>query len=380
MKKFPLILLSVSTTLLLCNCQRTNNTPAFVGGDLIFTELYIGESYSNRAVELANVADSDLDLNEYVLNIYRNGGNGNVKPSETIALKGTLKSQETYVIAYNYANSEIQAKADLVSEDFLNDGTFPMTINNNHGEVVDYLGYPGYFYDVANHSDTVRKVEKLKASTFTPYDWIRYPTNNLNNLGNLYCLDNDALYAGPKLTDADFFAPYATNNNLGGGGCVEVSLSYTIDGDTTKFNFGYSLSEYGISGSNSLRYYGINTPEISHGGNPADPYGPEAKEFTNSIINKAKHYVVQSVKGYSLTETYDRLLGYVWVSMENNPKPEDYFLLNHYIVQNGYARIGHITRGSYNDDMTYKGVSYVEYLYDAQQYAIYNKLHIYEGE
>ena len=65
---------------------------------------------------------------------------------------------------------------------------------------------------------------------------------------------------------------------------------------------------------------------------------------------------------------------------ESNPQPEDYYLLNHFIVQNGYARIGHITRGDYNDYMTYEDISYVEYIYDAQQYAIKNKIHIYEGD
>ena len=362
-------------SMLLTACPKKNS---FIGGDLIFSEFYVGEVRANRAVELANVGKKDLDLSKYHINIFRDGGQEKAKATDKIYLEGTLEPGKTYVIAYSDANEQIKAKANLISEDLLNDGNFPMTINNSKEQIIDYLGFPGYFYNLAQGADAVRKVEKLSASTYSAYDWIRYPTTNLDNLGNLNCLDNQTIFKGPKLTEADFNKPYAVSNSEAGGGAVEVTLGYTIDGDTTKFTFPSSLAEYGLSGSNSVRYYGINTPELPHQGNPADPYGPEARDFTNNIINTAKHFVVQSIEGYNLTETYGRLLGYVWVSFEDNPAPEDYFLLNHYILQNGFARVGRIVRGSYNDLMLYNGISYVEYLYDAQQYAIANKLHIYE--
>ena len=375
MNKFSLIACGLSTLLLLTACPKKNS---FIGGDLIFSEFYVGEVRANRAVELANVGEKDLDLSKYHINIYRDGGQEKAKATDKIYLEGTLEPGKTYVIAYSDANEQIKAKANLISEDLLNDGTFPMTINNSKEQIIDYLGFPGYFYNLAQGADAVRKVEKLSASTYSVYDWIRYPTSNLDNLGNLNCLDNETIFLGPKLTENDFNKPYAVSNSEAGGGAVEVTLGYTIDGDTTKFTFPSSLAEYGLSGSNSVRYYGINTPELPHQGNPADPYGPEARDFTNNIINTAKHFVVQSIEGYNLTETYGRLLGYVWVSFENNPEPGDYFLLNHYILQNGFARVGRIERGSYNDLMLYNGISYVEYFYDAQQYAIANKLHIYE--
>ena len=362
-------------SMLLTACPKKNS---FIGGDLIFSEFYVGEVRANRAVELANVGKKDLDLSKYHINIFRDGGQEKAKATDKIYLEGTLEPGKTYIIAYSDANEQIKAKANLISEDLLNDGTFPMTINNSKEQIIDYLGFPGYFYNLAQGADAVRKVEKLTASTYSAYDWIRYPTSNLDNLGNLNCLDNETIFLGPKLTENDFNKPYAVSNSEAGGGAVEVTLSYTIDGDTTRFNFPNSLSAYDLSGSQSVRYYGINTPELPHGGNPADPYGPEARDFTNNIINTAKHFVVQSIEGYNLTETYGRLLGYVWVSFENNPEPGDYFLLNHYILQNGFARVGRIERGSYNDLMLYNGISYVEYFYDAQQYAIANKLHIYE--
>lgn len=355
------------------------NKDPFIGGDLIFSELYVGEVYANRAVEIANIGKKDIDLSKYHICIYRDGGADKPnKPSDYIYLEGTLPPLKTFVIAYSDANEQIKSKADMVSDALLNDGTFPMTINNSKEKVIDYLGFPGYYYNLAQGADAVRKVEKFSGSKYDAYDWIRYPTSNLDNLGNLNCVDNTTLFDGPKLTAEDFTKPYALDSTQGGGGAMEVELNYTIDGDTTKFNFGSALAEYDITGSNSVRYYGINTPELPHGGNPADPYGPEARDFTNSLINSAKHFVVQSVYGHPLTETYGRVIGYVWVSFKDNPEPSDYMLLNHYILQNGYARIGHIDRGGYNDLMLYNGISYVEYLYDAQQYAISHKLHIYE--
>ncbi len=345
----------------------------------MFSEFYIGENYNDRAIELTNVGTETLNLNDYKINLYADGGGDNPKPESSCIdfLNGPLGPGNTYIIAFDEASEEIKSKANLITFKLVNDGTIPMTIVNYDDEIIDYLGYPGYFYDFAGYSDVVRKKNAFKGSTYSPYDWIHFPNTCLDNLGNTDCPDNDELFKGPKLTQEDFEKPYVKNGN-GGGGAIEVSLVSTIDGDTTRFGFPSSLSTYGINSTESMRYYGINTPEIAHGDNPADPYGPEARDFTNSILKKSKHFVVQSVEGYSLRETYDRMLGYVWVSDKNNPEPEDYVLLNHYIVQNGYARIGHVNRGGYNDYMLYNNISYVEYLYDAQQYAILNKLHIYE--
>ena len=354
--------------------------PPYVGGDLIFSEILIGDSVRDRAFEIANIGDEEICLNDYEVQIFRHGLIEG--PSEHVALDGYIAPFETCVIAYPYANDDILGKANIVSESFLNDGTFPMTINEiRTNNIIDQIGYPGYYYDIGFHQDSVRKIEYLSNSdTYIPYGWVRYPNTDYSHLGNLDCLDNDTLFNGPKLTEEDFAKPYATDASVGSGGLIEVTYKYGIDGDTSKFDFGYSLSEFDIYGTMSLRYYGINTPEIAHGGNPADPYGEEAKAFTNSILSKCKHFLVQSVDGGSLTETYGRALGYLWVTYEQNPAISDYFLLNHLIIQNGYSNPAHVTRGGFADRMLYKGIAYVEYLFDANQYAIKEKLNIHSGE
>ena len=352
--------------------------PPYIGGDLLFSELLVGGAAKDRAVEIVNIGDKTIDLSGYQIEIFRDGLiNG---PTEIIPLSGQISPKKTFVLVYYSANEELINKANQISELFLNDGTFPMILTNSKG-IIDQIGYVGYYYDVAFHRDAVRKVEYLVPSdTYIPYAWVCYPNNDYSHLGNIDCLDNDTIFNSPKLTEEDFKKPYAVDTSTGSGGLIEVSFQYGIDGDTSKFNFGYELDEFDIYGTMSLRYYGVNTPEIAHGGNPADPYGPEAKAFTNSILAKCKHFLVQSVDGGPLTETYGRALGYLWVTYESNPTINDYFQMNHLIIQNGFSNPAHVTRGGIANNMLYKGISYIEYLFDAQQYAIKEHLNIHSGE
>ena len=352
--------------------------PPYIGGDLLFSELLVGDAAKDRALEIVNIGDKTIDLSGYQIEIFRDGLiNG---PTEIIPLSGQISPKKTFVLVYYSANEELINKANQISELFLNDGTFPMILTNSKG-IIDQIGYVGYYYDVAFHRDAVRKVEYLVPSdTYIPYAWVCYPNNDYSHLGNIDCLDNDTIFNSPKLTEEDFKKPYAVDTSTGSGGLIEVSFQYGIDGDTSKFNFGYELDEFDIYGTMSLRYYGVNTPEIAHGGNPADPYGPEAKDFTNSILAKCKHFLVQSVDGGPLTETYGRALGYLWVTYESNPTINDYFLMNHLIIQNGFSNPAHVTRGGIANNMLYKGISYIEYLFDAQQYAIKEHLNIHSGE
>lgn len=336
--------------------------------NLIFTELCVGKAASNRAVEIYNISNKDIDLKDYRINIYRNPATD--IPSESIALTGIIKSKETFVLAYDGANDQILAKADMVSHDFLTDGSFPMSISFKDLYIVDQLGVIGYSYDIGYHTDLVRKVECLEyIETYNPYFFIRYPVDTYTNLGNVDCVSNDILYAGPKLTAADFEKEFATTATHGDGGLIEVNLVSTVDGDTSKFNFGTKYAAYDISGTMSLRYYGVNTPEIAHGGNPADPYGPEARDYTNSILKQAKKFYVQSITNYSLHETYGRALGYLWVSLVDNPKPEDFINMSHLIIQQGFSNPAYLDRIDICNYMLYEGISYTEYLYDANNLA-----------
>lgn len=344
--------------------------------NLIFTEFCCGQVVSDRAVEIYNMSDNEIDLSNYSLAIYRHGSE---KPSDTIKLEGILAGKKTYVITYSDSNDSFKAKADLVSSELMNNGSYSMSILYKDKYVIDVLGDIGYNFDIAEYSDLVRKTNFFKArDKYVEYEWIRYPIGTLSNLGNINCIDEETLLKGPRLTQKDLDTPFCESSVIGNGGTIKAPLAYSIDGDTSKINFGYEYEEYGVSGNLSVRYFGINTPEIAHGqSEKADPYGDEAREYTEKLVESAKSIVIQSIKDYPLHETYGRILGYVWVSNKTNPAPEDYELLSYKVVKEGLAKVGFITRSDeYISKMTYMGISYIEYLYDAQNYAKASKLNI----
>lgn len=348
----------------------------FVGDSkLIFSEIMTDNNVANRAIEIANIGENDIDLKDYAISIFRNGVN---KASEIISLSGMLAKEQTYVIAYSEASDDIKAKADLVTDLYMNDGTFGLLLTYQKDKYVDILGTPGYSYDYAKGVTMVRKKEYFKAeSLFSSYSYIKYPVGSISTLGNLNAISESDLLKGPRLTDGDENSSFALSETTGGGGIVKVSVTGYIDGDTTRFNYGTSLSSFGISGSLSTRYYGINTPEIAHGsGEVSDSYGDEAKAFTDNMLRNAKNILIQSIRNSSLHETYGRMLGYVWISNVSNPSLQDYELLNFRIVQNGFSNVGFLSRSNNINDMIYNDISYAEYLYDAENYARINKLNL----
>lgn len=352
--------------------------PKEASKEILLTEINTGTTIADRAVEISNIGEEDVDLDGYTLEVYRSYS---TISTESISLQGTIASHSSYVIAYSGASQAILNKAQLVTDDYLNNGTFPVSINFM-GEVIDSIGTIGFNYDFAKNAVLVRKQEYFTQSvTFEEYKWVRYPTNSIDTLGNYACVSEEILANGPKLSSSDFSKPFCSSSENGDGGVIKVSLAWTSDGDTTGFNYGYDYSEYGVSGSLSTRYYGINTPEIAHSVDEvSDPYGDEAKEFTNDILRRSKSFLVQSVNGYNIHETYGRMLGYVWVSEKTNPNPEDYQLLNFLIVRNGFSHPAFLNRSAdYNSLMTYQGVSFVEYLYDAENYAALHELNIHSG-
>jgi micrococcal nuclease len=75
-----------------------------------------------------------------------------------------------------------------------------------------------------------------------------------------------------------------------------------------------------------IRYIGIDTPELSLAGKPADPLGPEAAAKNKEVVGGK---MVRLEKDVSETDRYGRLLRYVYVG--------DLFV-NAELVKSGYAR------------------------------------------
>lgn len=346
--------------------MASSSVPFVSDSPLIFNEFVSGTSANDRALELANISANPVSLNDYSIGIYR-GDSASITYS--LALTGALASHETYVIASDSSNADYQAKADLVSSQLINNGTYPMVLLKN-GVLADVLGVPGYQTNWGNKADLVRKNEYQKGqANFQSDDWVYYAMDDLSHLKSYACpLNDERLLEGPHLTSEDFKRPYAVSSTVGGGGVYEVSVAYYGDGDTTDFDYPDGLNALGFEDGHPFRYQNIDTPEIQHGTSiQAQPWGYPAKSFNNAILRKAAHILVQSVNGGTLTETYGRLLGFVWYTDVASPSPKDYTLLNHLTVKEGYSKVAF--SGVATSLMMSDGLSYFSYLVDANAYA-----------
>ena len=94
----------------------------------------------------------------------------------------------------------------------------------------------------------------------------------------------------------------------------ESNVVRVIDGDTIE-----------IEGKKTVRYIGIDTPEIHHPTKPVGCFGAEAAKRNAELVLGKK---VKLVKDVSETDRYGRLLRYVWV--------DDQFV-NELLVKEGFA-------------------------------------------
>jgi len=98
-------------------------------------------------------------------------------------------------------------------------------------------------------------------------------------------------------------------------------VAYVVDGDTIDVD---------IAGHEErVRLIGIDTPEIAHGDEPADCFGPEATDHTRSLLPAGTE--VRLVRDVVGRDDYDRLLAYVY-------RRADDLFVNEAIVAGGYAR------------------------------------------
>jgi len=102
-------------------------------------------------------------------------------------------------------------------------------------------------------------------------------------------------------------------------GYVVASVLSVVDGDTIKVE---------IDGQpHTVRYIGINTPEISSPGSGSEAFGPEASAKNKELVGSR---VVELEKDVSETDKYGRLLRYVWIGD---------VMVNAEMVRLGYAQV-----------------------------------------
>lgn len=349
------------------NSVSDSSSIADIVTPLFISEFVCGSSSSNRAIEIGNNSDKQVDLNGFQLNYYKTNS---TTPNYTYYFNGSVPAYSTYVIVDKTCSDEnLILKANAI-DDVQSIGTWPIELAY-HTQRIDTLGFIGYNVDYGSKTTLVRKTNKFNCDgNYSAYNYIAYNADNFSYLGNLdNSLSETELFSGPHLSEENFALPYADKStNLGTGGVAEVNVKSYGDGDTTSFYYPSEINNLGFYDGTGYRYQNINTPKIQHGTEiDAQPWGVAAKTWNNNILKNAKSILVQSIKGGTLTETYDRLLGFVWVSNVSSPKPEDYINLNFLTVQNGFSEVhfSDVASGT----MLYKDLSYYAYMIDAQNYA-----------
>lgn len=99
-----------------------------------------------------------------------------------------------------------------------------------------------------------------------------------------------------------------------------VKVSRVIDGDTIKLETGQTV-----------RYIGIDTPELHHPKKSVQCFGKEAMEKNKELVEGK---FVKLEKDVSETDRYSRLLRYVYLPTDASPSG---LFINDYLVKEGYA-------------------------------------------
>ncbi len=122
-----------------CNGSVTGVLP-----NLFFSE-YVEGSSNNKAVEIINISGSDVDLTagNYVVLIYANGSNS---VTNTIALTGTLLSEDVFVLANSSAGATLLGLADQTSSSltFNGDDALVLRVGGALGNILDVVGQIGF--------------------------------------------------------------------------------------------------------------------------------------------------------------------------------------------------------------------------------------------
>lgn len=335
-------LLIIFFILLLASCVKEPNK-------VFFTKYYECVDPRNNLLEIYNSSNEKINLKDYKINIYKDGSS---TPTYTHNLKGILKAKSFYVIKsisnFNQINADFS-----VDLRFTGDDAIELCKGSKR---VDILGTVGTQQDFGVDVTLVKKLEYLKGYTkFVPYYYIPYKLNFTEILRSFDYITENELLQGPKLTDIDYNKTFKKAETLGGGGVITVTLESFVDGDTARFNYPSNL---GIKNGEKVRFFNINTKETMP--DLTQEWGLPAKYYTKKMLESASKIELQSIENGNLRETFGRLLGNVWV---------DGKLLNYLIVKKGYSDVAFG-----NNDLLYKNITYTNWLKDANNYAIFNKL------
>ncbi|WP_173915563.1 FN3 associated domain-containing protein [Halobacillus sp. Marseille-Q1614] len=154
--------------------------------ELFFSEYIEGSSY-NKAIEIYNGTNEDVDLSQYSIEMYANGSS---EATGTLDMEGTLESGDVFVAANSRADENILNKAEVTNNSAVNfNGNDPLVLKKN-GEVVDAIGQIGNDENFGSDVTLIRQ-EEVQAGDKDPADefsvsgeWDSYAANTFDYLGS----------------------------------------------------------------------------------------------------------------------------------------------------------------------------------------------------
>lgn len=163
--------------------------PISASAELFISEYIEGSSY-NKAVEIFNPSNNDIDLANYQIKLFQNANNTS---SYTINLSGTISAGGTFVVAHQSIADDNDV--DLLVNNLQHNGNDSIVLYND-GNIIDSIGKIGENVNWSNNGVSTKDKTLVRKSdiatgdsdpndAFDPsVEWIAYPKNTFSYLGS----------------------------------------------------------------------------------------------------------------------------------------------------------------------------------------------------
>ena len=163
--------------------ETTGEEPPENSRTLIFISEYIEGSSNNKALELANVSETEIDLSAYS---FKKISNENEDWSDEKKLEGKLPAGEVFVLAHSKADPLILQQSDFhMGGGFLDfNGNDPVGLFKD-GELIDMIGTPGGEYFAQDVTMRRKASVQTPSATFKPEEWEILEKDVFDGIGKL---------------------------------------------------------------------------------------------------------------------------------------------------------------------------------------------------
>ena len=292
---------------------------------------YIEGRDDNRAIEIMNRSNEDIDLSHYRIAIYENGSE---TPTIIIPMQGTLNPGDILVFTHTNSSTELKDKADIIDANLRFDGNDAVAITYKNGTIVDIIGNIGWgFFYLRNETFVRRSHIVTNSTTYNVRDWDIYASDYYPFLGThpVQFPDLRTITFNPNQILIPISVPTGMVRVSYDGFCSNYFRGAN-DGDTSEFCSLDATVDHFI-GNNRVRFVGINTPEMRP---TEEPYAAAARDYLRSILENADEIFIMHDPASGLTETHGRFLGLIWA---------DGLLVNLEMVRMGFSA------AMYQDDL-----------------------------